>query len=97
MDTCFDKSTQELVFTSHVPDNSWLSIGFGSSMSSTDMITWFVTDKVGETKDYWSTGHSRPVEDTTSNLTEGESPVFDTGTGKMKFVTRRKLDTGDSE
>ena len=66
-------------------------------MSSTDMIAWFVTDKVGETKDYWSTGHSRPVVDTTSNLTEGESPVFDTGTGKMKFVTRRKLDTGDSE
>ena len=30
-------------------------------------------------------------------MTDGESPVFDTETGKMKFVTRRKLDTGDSE
>ncbi len=42
LDSCFDSETQELVFRASVPDNSWFSIGFGPSMSNTDMIGWFV-------------------------------------------------------
>jgi len=58
LDACFDPATQELVFTSVVPDNSWFAIGFGNSMKDTDMIAWFVTDAVGETRDYWSDSHA---------------------------------------
>ena len=61
------------------------------------MIAWFVTEKVGETRDYWSTSYAKPVADQISNLVDDTAPKFDAETGKMKFVTRRKLDTGDSE
>ena len=49
LDSCYDPATQELVFRAEVPDNSWFSIGFGSSMSNTDMIGWFVKNKKGKT------------------------------------------------
>ena len=52
---------------------------------------------MGETRDYWSKSHGKPVVDSIRNLTDGEKPIFDAETSKMKFVTRRKLDTGDSE
>lgn len=97
VDSCYAADSQEVVFTALVPDNSWLSIGFGATMNSTDMIAWFVTDKVGETRDYWSTKHMPPTLDTESNLVDAEPPQFDSQSGKMKFVTRRKLDTGDQE
>ena len=44
--------------------NSWLGIGFGTTMTNTDMIAWFVTDGVGEVKDLYSTGYSSPEDDT---------------------------------
>lgn len=62
--TCFDPLTNELVFKAEVPDNSWLGIGFGTTMTNTDMIAWFVTDGVGEVKDLYSTGYSSPEDDT---------------------------------
>lgn len=41
LDSCYDDQSQELVFRADLPNNSWLSIGFGSSMTNTDMIAWF--------------------------------------------------------
>ena len=93
LDTCYDKVANEIVFKAVVPDNSWFSIGFGTTMSDTDMIAWFVTNGVGSARDYWSTFYSAPALDTVSNLTEDRAPTF--ASGKMTFVTRRALDTGD--
>ena len=87
---------QEIVFKAVVPDNSWFSIGFGNSMSNTDMIAWHVSDGVGESLDYYSTSHSAPELDSVSNLIEDDNPVFDSASQSMTFVTRRKLDTGDA-
>lgn len=53
--TCFDISADELVFKVVIPDNSWFGIGFGDSMSDTDMIAWFVKDGVGRVEDQYST------------------------------------------
>ena len=97
LDACYDRDTQELVFKAVVPNNAWFSIGFGESMTNTDMIGWFVKDKAGSTVDYWSTSHAAPEEDTTSDLTEDRPAAYDAATDKMTFVTRRLLDTGDTE
>lgn len=66
-------------------------------MTNTDMIAWFVKDGSGETKDYWSNDHAAPELDSVSNLVDGIKASFDAESGKMTFVTRRKLDTGDTE
>jgi len=64
LDTCYDKNNgPRLVFKVVMPNNSWFSIGFGATMKNTDMIAWFADNKVGLTKDYWSTSHKDPVED----------------------------------
>ena len=61
------------------------------------MIGWFVKDGAGDTRDYWSTSHADPELDSVSNLFEQIKPKFDSETGKMTFLTRRKLDTSDSD
>ena len=79
-----------------VPDNSWFAIGFGNTMTNTDMIAWFVNSETGETKDYWSTTQKTPKEDTKNNLRDDSPPSYNPATGKMTFKTRRAIDTGDS-
>ena len=60
---CYDKAANDLVFRVVVPDNSWFSIGFGNTMTNTDMITWSVENETGRTVDYWSTDREKPKED----------------------------------
>ena len=36
-------------------------------MTNTDMIAWFAVDGVGETRDYYSTSHNVPQEDSVSS------------------------------
>ena len=61
--TCFDVAVNELVFKVELQNNSWLGIGFGSTMTNTDMITWFVEEGEGEVQDLFSKSHSPPRED----------------------------------
>ena len=94
LDTCLHEDGEKLVFIAKVPDNAWLSIGFGRSMTNTDMIAWRVVEGQGFTEDYWSTSHATPVLDDTQDLTDvSELTSFEDGV--MTFVTERALDTGD--
>lgn len=95
LQTCYDESSQELVFHAKVPDNTYFSIGFGENMISTDMIAWSVKDGVGSIRDLWSFGFTKPREDQVSNIYNEVDPVTEDD-GRMTFVTRRPLDTGDS-
>lgn len=65
-------------------------------MQNTDMIAWFVKDSMGSSKDLYSEGYGAPDSDAQSNIDDETKPFFDTTIQKMNFVTRRKLDTGDS-
>ena len=66
-------------------------------MINTDMIAWFVEDGAGSSKDLYSKAHGVPDEDTLSSIMdELGPPIYDTTNKMMTFVTRRKLDTGDS-
>ena len=95
LDTCLHEDGEKLVFVATVPDDSWLSIGFGSSMRNTDMIAWRVVGGKGFTEDYWSTSRSTPELDSVSDLTDiTEMTKFENGV--MTFVTERALDTGDT-
>ena len=99
IDACYDSRAQEVLFRAIVPDNSWFSIGIGgATMQDTDMISWTVFGGRGRTADLWSSGayHAPPSEDLTQDLEDEVEPQFDSTTGLMTFMTRRKLDTGDT-
>jgi hypothetical protein len=54
-----DPNAQKVVFEANVPNDNWLSIGFGESMYSTDMVGYIASGD-GKTLDTWSTGHFEP-------------------------------------
>jgi len=85
------------VFKAVIPDNSWLGIGFGPTMSHTDMIVWSSIKGVGSSADMFSFKHDVPRVDNKANLRNEVAPSFDKASKTMAFVTRRKLDTGDDE
>lgn len=95
--TCFDQLAGELAFKAIVPNNSWLSIGFGTTMTDTDMIAWFVDEGQGTVQDLFSTKYAAPLEDEIQDLVQEKAPVFDDNEGFMTFYTRRLLDTGDPQ
>ena len=87
-----------MVFKVTIPNNSWFSIGFGGkTMKNVDMIAWFADKGAGSAKDYWSIGEFAPAEDTKQNISQDSAPVFDEVANTVSFVTRRKLDTGDTK
>jgi len=96
LDTCYDDLTQELVLKVQMPEDSYFAIGFGASMTNTDMIAWFHQKGRGFATDLWSTQWGRPSTDAIQNIREGEAPSYNSSTKMMTFVTRRPLDTGDS-
>jgi len=97
LESCYDSLEKEIVFKAVVPDQSWFSIGFGSSMTDCDMIAWRVTRGKGKVEDYWCSGSHHPVPslDKQQDTRLDGDPFFDRATKRMTFVTRRKLDTGD--
>lgn len=46
-----------------MPDDTWLSIGFGDSMINTDMISWNARGENSATIDFYSTKRDFPVGD----------------------------------
>ena len=66
-------------------------------MKNTDIIAWFVEDGVGSSKDLYSKENDQPDEDTISDIMDELGALsYNTANKMMTFVTRRKLDTGDS-
>jgi len=96
LETCYDNQAGNLIFKAVIPNNSWFSIGFGPTMTDTDMIAWFAEKGVGSVKDYWSGSHSAPEEDSVNNLIDMTTPFYDSATDKITFITKRALDTGNS-
>ena len=60
LNTCYDREAGELVLKAELPDNSWFGIGFGATMTNTDMITWSVKNGQGEVFDAYSFSHGMP-------------------------------------
>ena len=86
------KASDEIQFEVDVLDNTYVSIGFGRDMYNVDMIAWHGLGANSYAADYWSTRNDTPKVDNRSDL----STTFTQNSGRIKFVTRRKLDTGDT-
>lgn len=57
LSTCLDEAASELVLIADIPNDSWFAIGFGTSMTNTDMIVWFAKQGQGAIRDLWSSGY----------------------------------------
>ena len=95
MKICHDVASQELVFHTEIPDDSWLGIGFGPTMTNTDMLVWESRSGKGIIRDVFSVNHSTPGRDTTENLRLVGNSKFDSKNRTVLTESRRKLDTGD--
>ena len=93
---CLDLQRRDLVFKTEIAKDAWLGVGFGKGMKDIDMIVWLSEGETGTVKDLWSTGLFQPELDQSQDVTLDEEPTYDASTGRVSFVTRRKLDTGDS-
>jgi len=89
-----DYNTQTLYFEAKVPNNSWFSIGFGQTMSNTDMIAWRAASDQSDSLDLYSTGYGLPATDGENNV---ETTFTDDEAGTITFTSQRKFDTGDSQ
>ena len=70
----------------------YLAIGFGSSMTNTDMIIGRMVADQPIILDMWSTGHVTPKEDSESNILSFSGSRSE---GFSTFWFSRKLNTGD--
>ena len=62
-------NNERLKMVVDMPNNTWLSIGFGSTMRNVDMIAWHADGDNSYVADYFSVGKSTPAEDSEQNLT----------------------------
>lgn len=79
-----------MVYDVFVVANSWIAIGYGSSMTNTDMVWW---SNGGETNlqqtDLYGTGHVTPSVDPVNAYTTTMS--FNTTDSSATFVSTRPL------
>ena len=55
-----DAFGQNILYTAKVPNGSYLSVGYGTSMFNTDMILWSANGASSKQQDMYSTGHYNP-------------------------------------
>ena len=87
------RESEEVQFEVDMENNTYLSIGFGYDMDGVDMIGWHGDGDTAKAVDYWSIGKRTPVTDAVNNLDSTYEISADKK--RVKFVTKRKLDTGD--
>ena len=78
-----------MVFKVELKNNAWMAIGFGATMSNTDMIAWFVNEGEGEVQDLYSVDYKQPKADPEQNVFEERPSKYNKEEGIMTFVTRR--------
>ena len=62
LESCYDFDKEELEFVAKLPKDTWFAIGFGNTMSDTDMIVWFADPNLSEAtvRDYHSISRKQP-------------------------------------
>jgi hypothetical protein len=56
----YNTTTKQIQYISTVPKNSYLSFGYGTSMSKTDMVVWEANGASSTQIDVYSTSHNTP-------------------------------------
>ena len=91
----YDSGSQLINIKSKVPANSYFAIGFGSSMTNTDMSYWLNdgTESGSVQQQVYSTGESEPQLYTDSyNCYTTVSSVFDSSDNSVTITQTRPLD-----
>ena len=65
-----DKEEERMQFFVTMPDKMYFSIGFGGSMTNTDMIAWHADATRSKVVDYWSYFRDTPKMDDNQDLTQ---------------------------
>lgn len=87
----YDKVNDWVEFDVWVKPSTWIAIGFGTSMTETD-VAFFSSN--GTMLDMYATGHAQPQTDIESAYTNKFSILAD---GTVNFRSYRKLDPGQAE
>jgi len=90
----YDSATNSVVYDVCVNANTYLSIGYGSSMTNTDMVYWGANGASSQVLDLWSTGHSTPSTDNPSAYTSTFTVNSD---GSVQFKSTRPLNPGTNK
>ena len=69
LNATYDSTLGAVIYDVCVQPNSWLAIGYGTSMTNTDMVWWSANDAASEQRDLYSTGHKTPSTDAVNAYT----------------------------
>jgi len=85
----------QFTFIATVPNNNYFSIGFGPTMTNTDMILWQANGASGSrVSDMWAVSESTPMNDTSQDL---KSSHVVNANGSVTFTTLRNMTTPDTK
>ena len=87
----YDSSTKLVNYQVVVPDNSYLGLGYGTSMTDTDMVIFQANGESSMVEWAYSTGHSPPTPNTGTCYTL-VSQSLDQSTSMVTFDVTRPLD-----
>ena len=92
-DLSYDAAKAAIKIVATVPENMYISIGWGVGMNNVDMVLFKGSGADGVITDLWSTSESTPQTDSSQDYID--SVKSKSGT-TYTFTTYRKMDTGDS-
>jgi len=82
LNVTYDSANNVVVYNVCVQPNSWLAVGYGTSMTNTDMVWWSANTTSSQQLDLYSTGETTPLIDpvncynTTYNINLDNSVSF---------------------
>ena len=88
----FDTTNLQFVFESIVKDGAYLAIGFGDSMTDTEMLQWSANGEGSFFQPLFSTGHKKPDVDVALKVCYTVEIDSQSIEGYVKFTTRRSFD-----
>ena len=89
----YDSANNVVQYDAYVQPNSWIAIGYGSSMTNTDMVYWGANGNSSLQEDLYSTTESRPAIDTINSYTTNYVVEVD---NSVHFTSTRSLDPNTS-
>ena len=85
LNATYDSTLDAVIYDVCVQPNSWLAVGYGTSMTNTDMVWWSANGDASEQLDLYSTGHKKPATDAVNSYNTTFT-VNDDGSVQFKSV-----------
>lgn len=79
-----------IYFIARVLENSYIALGYGSSMTNTDMVVWVADGESSYQTENWAIGHDLPATDSINVYST--TFILDGDTGYVNFTSVRAAD-----